>query len=286
MPLIKTCHAKVGNWYEDRRLEEDTLKEYLEKKERGELTTQKMDFLRQNILKPVSLSVSEDGSVHFGDTVMLLNMGPQKDPTALSINAELSSLSREPSLGIRAPCAVSAGPTPQANTRTAFIITSVDGSCDGTTLLYDQSFALRTIDGFARGLFLNSDTRSFQKCAKKSCLQEVSLETEKTFLSWWKVLHADPKERMEHEGLPVPANAKVLIVNCKTNQALAVLRDYVLRTMYGPEFELTAHTFLDSHKAEEDKNHWWMCTSALGREQARPKGGARPCANSKREALP
>lgn len=31
--------------------------------------------------------------------------------------------------------------------------------------------------------------------------------------------------------------------------------------MYGKEYELTAHTFLDSHKAEQDNNHWILCTA-------------------------
>lgn len=33
------------------------------------------------------------------------------------------------------------------------------------------------------------------------------------------------------------------------------------RTTYGKEYEVTAHTFLDSHKAEQDENHWIVCTS-------------------------
>lgn len=32
---------------------QDEVKEHLEKKERGELASQKMDFLKENILKPV-----------------------------------------------------------------------------------------------------------------------------------------------------------------------------------------------------------------------------------------
>lgn len=32
---------------------QDAKKEYLEKKERGELAAQKVDFLKQNILRPV-----------------------------------------------------------------------------------------------------------------------------------------------------------------------------------------------------------------------------------------
>ncbi|KAJ0069421.1 hypothetical protein NL108_006014 [Boleophthalmus pectinirostris] len=255
MALLRTRRAKVGNWYEDLRLEEDALKEYLEKKERGELAGQRTQLLKEHILRPVPLSVSRDGGVHFGDAVMLVNMGSAvRQCTAVSLNAEVSRLTREPTPGLLPPCEVSAGPALQPCTRTAFVITSVDGSFDGTSLHYEQSFALRTTSGFAGG------------CAKKSRLQEVSLETQGSFLSWWKVVHFDPQERLEHEGLPVPANAKVLIIHCKTNQALAVLGDHVLWTIYGREFELTAHTFLDSHKAEEENNHWWICTSDPGQE--------------------
>lgn len=35
----------------------------------------------------------------------------------------------------------------------------------------------------------------------------------------------------------------------------------VYRTPFGKEYELTAHTFLDSHKAEQDNNHWLFVTA-------------------------
>lgn len=267
MAFVRTRRTRLGNWYEDLRLEEDAMKEYLEKKERGELAAQKVDFLKENILRTVNLSVSKDGSLHFGDTLMLVNMGGHnRDRSAVSINADVTSLIKVPSPGIQSPCGVSAGRDIQPCTRTALIITSVDGSIEGSSLHYEQSFALKTMCGFARGLYLTSDIRSFQKCAKMSRLQEVNLETEGSFLSWWKIVHYDPQERLEFEGQTVPANTKVLVVHCKTNQALAVLGDQVLWTTYGKEYELTAHTFLDSHKAEEDKNHWLLCTADPAQE--------------------
>eukprot|EP00063_Salmo_salar_P051087 XP_014025922.1 PREDICTED: uncharacterized protein C15orf26 homolog isoform X2 [Salmo salar] len=134
-------NVRVGNWREDVTLEEDTLKDFLERKERGELMVQKTGFLKQNILKQ---------------------------------------------------------------------------------------------------LYLTSDHKTFQKCAKKSRLQEVIMEHQANFLSWWKVLHHDPQERLEHEGLPVPANSKVLISHCKTNQALAVVGQHILWTPYGKEYQVTA----------------------------------------------
>lgn len=34
-----------------------------------------------------------------------------------------------------------------------------------------------------------------------------------------------------------------------------------VRTPYGREYEVVAQTFLDSHKAERDVNHWLLVTS-------------------------
>ncbi|XP_075997955.1 cilia- and flagella-associated protein 161 [Genypterus blacodes] len=264
MAHVRTYRSKVrvGNWNEDEQLEQEALKDFLEKRQRGELTIQKVDFLKQNILRQVSLSVVQDGRLHIGDVVMLVNVGGEdRECSALCINAHLDSVSKLPGPGIAAPCGISAGRSVLPCTRTAFVITSVDGSPEGWTLLYEQSFALKTTSGFAGGLYLISDMQSFHKCAKMSRLQEVNLDDNGSFLSWWKIVHFDPQERLEYEGHPVPANAKVLIIHHKTNQALAVLGNQVLRTIYGNEYEVTAHTFLDSHKAEQDNNHWMLCTS-------------------------
>lgn len=43
----------------------------------------------------------------------------------------------------------------------------------------------------------------------------------------------------------------------KTNKALAVVCDFNNKS----RFEIVANTFLDSHKAEEDVNHWKIVTN-------------------------
>ena len=45
--------VRVGNWNEDLCLEEDLLKDFLDKKEKGELLIQKTTNLLQTILKEV-----------------------------------------------------------------------------------------------------------------------------------------------------------------------------------------------------------------------------------------
>ncbi|XP_053742581.1 cilia- and flagella-associated protein 161 [Synchiropus splendidus] len=251
--------VRLGNWYEDQRLKEDADKEHQERALQGQLSCQKEDFLVENLQRPVELSPSPDGMVHFGDVVMLVNAGGESGQrSALSINATVNPFRRIPYPAIESPCGVSGGKSLQPCARTAFVITSVGGESDTGVLHFDQAFALKTASGFAGGLYLKSHLRSFQKCAKVSRLQEVNLEDAATFESWWKIVYFDPQERLEFEGLPVPANERVLVVHCKTNQALAVVENHSLWTVFGRESEVVAHTFLDSHKAERDNNHWLL----------------------------
>ncbi|XP_057693020.1 cilia- and flagella-associated protein 161 [Corythoichthys intestinalis] len=263
MPDFKTYRTsvKIGNWNEEQHLEEHVRNKYLRKRENGELTAQRVDFLKNNILTPVKLSVTNDGALHFGDVVMLVNVSEVGECYALGINAYIDNMIKVPSPGIKGPCGVSAGRSIQPSARTAFTITSVDGTPEGATLHYEQSFALKTANGFTGGLYLTSDARTFRKNALRSRLQEVNLDANESFLSWWKMVHFDPQERLEHEGLPVPANVNVVLLHCKTHQALAVMEHLILGTTYGNEFEVTAHTFLDGHKAEKSNNHWILCTA-------------------------
>ncbi|KAL4660753.1 hypothetical protein GN956_G703 [Arapaima gigas] len=258
--------VRVGNWCEDVFMEEEILKDFLHKRDRGELTMQKTDFVKQNVLRKIDLSVTTDGWMHFGDVVMLVHprttqgdWQATRDPVAVCMSVDPGIVERGSS--VPAPCPVSGTQDLEPCVRTAFVVTSVDGTPVGEPLRYGQNFALRTTEGFAGQLYLASDHRTFLRSANRSRLQQVSLTDEESFLTWWQVVYLDPQERLENEGLPVPVNTEILIVHCKTNQCLAVLGNYSTWTIYGKEYEMTAHTFLDSHKAEREMNHWIFVTA-------------------------
>eukprot|EP00058_Branchiostoma_floridae_P011566 XP_002597054.1 hypothetical protein BRAFLDRAFT_96207 [Branchiostoma floridae] len=122
--------VRVGNWNEDLCLEEDTLKDFLDKRDSGELLVQKTHNLLQNTLKKVDLSVTTDGLLHFGDTVMIVNPGAerndvrdirQRDPTALCLN--ISEYKAHLASQVEAPCPVSASRIIKPCIRNAFVIT-------------------------------------------------------------------------------------------------------------------------------------------------------------------
>ncbi|GCB71170.1 cilia- and flagella-associated protein 161 [Scyliorhinus torazame] len=262
----------LHNWFEDLALDQDVIKDFIAKKERGELTIQKMGSYKEILLDKTELAKSRDGYVHFGDEVLLINPGtvdkyaanvhPIRRPMSLTMNVDQSRFLT--STKVDSPCELSASLELSPTIRNTFVITSIDGSCVGDPLRYGQSFALRTLEGVAGQLYLTSDIKLFLKFAKKSRLQLVNLLDELSFLSCWQVLYLDPQMRLEYDGYPVQANIKVLINHTRTNQALAALQKYSFWTAFGREHEITTNTFYDSHRAEEDLNHWVIVTGDPG----------------------
>ncbi|XP_013383002.1 cilia- and flagella-associated protein 161 [Lingula anatina] len=265
--------VRVGNWNEDIQLEEDTLKDFLEKRAKGELLIQKTHRLYENILKKVDLSISRDGFVHFGDVVMIMNKGAEDktkyssgvDPRGDSaICANMSESKMYEANKIEGPCGVSGSRMLEPCVRNAFVITSIDGTPNETPLMYNQPFHLKTTPDKGGDLLLFSDRATFQNSAKRSRHQEVCLVPEASYLTQWMVLPFNPQLRMEYELAPVPANEKVVIVHCKTNNALCVESDFLLKTPFGREYEITSFTSLDSHKAEKDINHMHIVMGVPG----------------------
>ncbi|KAJ7384584.1 hypothetical protein OS493_021215 [Desmophyllum pertusum] len=128
----------IGNWNEDICLDEDKLKDFLEKKENGQLLIQKASNLLQNILKPVNSSVSHDGYLHFGDVLCIYNPSTE---TTLSANMAESKMHDEKRLV--GPCDVSASKMIDPCIRNAFVIRS---STNGEGVLrFDEPFTLSTL---------------------------------------------------------------------------------------------------------------------------------------------
>ncbi|NXR03636.1 CF161 protein, partial [Sagittarius serpentarius] len=213
---------------------QDRLRDFMQKRERGELLIQKVNKLQDNLLKKIQLSVSKDGFVHFGDTVMLLN--PDNKPSvenypgvcgSLTLAVNLDEISMYSAASLQAPCGVSAVKSVDPMGRNTFCILSADGRAVGEPIRFGQNFGLGTTGGFSdQMLYLASDHKSFIRFAKKSYLQQVFLTNELSYLTCWQATFLDPQLRLEYEGFPVPANSKMIITHCHTNRSLAVPRKF------------------------------------------------------------
>ncbi|XP_064245381.1 cilia- and flagella-associated protein 161 [Passer domesticus] len=281
--------VRIGNWLEDEIAQQDLLRDFIRKREKGQLLVQRLARLQESIFKKVELSVSSDGFVHFGDTVLLMNpdckssdlggTSQERDPemrgdVTLAVDMEEVSLYSDEPLQISR--GLSAVKRVDPIGRNAFCIVSVDGSAVGEPLRYGQNFLLGTKGGVSDKLFyLASDHKTFRDFAKKSRLQKVFLTAELSYLTFWQAKSLDPQLRLEHEGFPVPAETKIIITHCYTNRNLAVPRTFCVWSCFGREFEVICHNYLDSRKVEEDKNYWEIITGNPGPEDGtmpeRPK---------------
>ncbi|XP_021510429.1 cilia- and flagella-associated protein 161 isoform X2 [Meriones unguiculatus] len=262
--------VRMGNWNEDVCLEEERMKEFLKKRERGELLIQRNRKLKKHLVRPMELSVSKDGYIHFGNKVMLLNPDSAQEEEAAVFQKGHLSLCMSPDEvksqlhdELEIPCGVSAVQSMVPTGRNTFIILSENrrDEEEGEVLRYGQNFRLGIVAGLEnKMLYLTSEHRTLLKSAKKSWLQEVTLTDEVSHMNCWHVVFFDPQLRMEYEGFPVMANEKVVIYHCHTNRALVVHRHLFLRTYFGKEVEVAAHTYLDSHRVEKPKNHWMLVT--------------------------
>ncbi|NXV82536.1 CF161 protein, partial [Atlantisia rogersi] len=192
--------------------EQDRLRDFMGRRERGELLIQKINKLQEKLLKKMQLSVSKDGFVHFGDTVMLLNPDSKSSvkncPGAcvrLTLAINLDEISIYSFKSLEAPCGVSAVESVDPVARNTFCILSVDGAPASEPIRFGQKFSLGTTGGASdRMLYLASDHKSFIRFAKKSHLQQVFLTDELSYLTCWQAAFLDPQLRLEHEGFPVP----------------------------------------------------------------------------------
>ncbi|XP_006075443.3 cilia- and flagella-associated protein 161 isoform X4 [Bubalus bubalis] len=208
--------VRIGNWNEDVYLEEEIMKDFLAKRDKGQLLIQRNRRLKENLLRPMQLSVSEDGYIHYGDKVMLVSPDHPETEADLFLRGDLSlcmtpdEIKAHLSNELEVPCGLSAAQTKIPVGRNTFTILCAAGEVIGQVLRYGQNFRLGITGGF--------------------------------------------DDRM--------ANTKILITHCHTNRGLAAHRHLFLRTYFGKEAEVAAHTYLDSHRVEKPKNHWMLVTGA------------------------
>ncbi|KAL2790962.1 cilia- and flagella-associated protein 161 isoform 2, partial [Daubentonia madagascariensis] len=159
----------------------------------------------------MQLSISEDGYIHYGDTVMLVNPHYHETEADVFLGGDLTlcmtpdEIQAHLSDELEVPCGLSAVQTKIPVGRNTFIILSTDRDATDQVLRYGQDFCLGITGGFEnKMLYLSSDHRNLLKSSKRSWLQEVYLTDEVSYRNCWQAAFPDPQLRLEHEGFPIP----------------------------------------------------------------------------------
>lgn len=251
-----TSSVRVGNWCEDLVLEEDLVKDFLDKKENNQLLIQKSTDLLHKLLEPVELSKSSDGYIRIGDAVCLLHA-----PTRSVISGHMSAYRSQEATQLVSPCKVNSSERLQPCQRNIFVIGSYDSSAKvGDPVHFEDLITFTTLSGTGGQLTLESDRATLMDHSKYTREQELMLEDEVTYKSAWKILCFSQEDRLESAGWRVPTNQLVFINHSKTNNNLAVHSRWKPRTPFGREFEATACSKFNLHKVEMEHNHFMVVT--------------------------
>lgn len=237
--------VRIGNWSEDVDLEQLRLKNYLSLRQTGDLAVHRTQQKFAKSLTKVGHTYSHDGRLHFGDKVMLLNK--QTNGTLVCDMGDVIA-------GTSDAFAVTSSPdTQSAVARAMFTIVRVDPNdgFPGNDLHYGQSVRFQVHSFLSpRPLYLHSCAVSHQHYARFSRYQEVSVWPVAEANTIWVAEHVDPKARFEHNGVPIPANAPLILKHSLTGQWLASDRT-PYRNDFGNEFEVSCHSFLVAKKTQQ-----------------------------------
>jgi len=236
--------TRIGNWSEDLELEEIKLKDYLKKKETGNLMVTAKQQQLESSLQPDELSSSTDGLVHFGMRIMMYN---HQSKGVLSANPfdvvqktyDAYMLTTSP---VGSPCI-----------RNVFSIVRADEN-DGfedDVLHYGQNFRveLSPFSKIEHPSYMHSEMVTGLAAAKFSRHQEVTALTAPNGETLWQVLYPDSSQRFEMDGEPVPAGSPLVVRHIQTGSFLAS-DEIPYHNLFGVEFEVHCFHYYSLGKSQ------------------------------------
>jgi hypothetical protein len=271
-------NVRIGNWNEDKELEQLKMKEYQYRKSTGQLLVHQVQSHLNQSLTEVPLTHSKDGNIHIGDSVMLYSVMTEG---VLSVDTSTKIVAADEGYAVTSSTLTQA---PVA--RNVFkILPYGENVKDGDVLKLGQPFRLETNEKINVKGLLQSQPVSSMSFSKVTRNQEVTVTPVQTsYDTVWVAQYKDTNHRFEMEGQPVPANAEVVLVHAATKSALASQKADV-HNDFGKEYEVCAHSnislfkkqglYQEKHgltttdipvRAETTVNHWAFLTASVAPE--------------------
>ncbi|CAF0778427.1 unnamed protein product [Adineta steineri] len=253
-------HVLIGNWLEDRVMEEEVLNNFLDKRYSGQLASQKMtEVERMSQSFPLSVS-GGDGSLRFGHQTMLANAWTH----SAQYTGEKSQLNCCLALGIPHSSGKDDGATEvtatgttlvRSTARSAFIIQRPNLAVDSQTVKYGDEVMISDTNGQLFLSCVRSSTRSARTC-------DVIFTNNRNRDSIWVIMHPSSHLRLEFEGTEVKIDDKVVLAHASSNKCLSVNEEHSNRSPYGREYELLCELSTGSNSSYKSPILWKFQTQS------------------------
>eukprot|EP00002_Diphylleia_rotans_P040572 TRINITY_DN9654_c0_g1_i1.p1 TRINITY_DN9654_c0_g1~~TRINITY_DN9654_c0_g1_i1.p1 ORF type:complete len:205 (+),score=48.64 TRINITY_DN9654_c0_g1_i1:57-671(+) len=186
-----------GNWFEELEYKREEIRNYLEKKERGQLETVKKS-LHKSLLNPTKLEPNHsDNYVRYDETVLILN---QASEGCLATNildpcpAPLKDMYNVTTTSLHMfPCV-----------RNCWRLKRRGAGSNSDVLRYEDEFMIVTTEKLVEyPFYLTSLKGDITSVSKVSRNQLVAIEHNSTSNTIWRIQHPDPSKRLNAYQQPV-----------------------------------------------------------------------------------
>lgn len=234
MQKTYSYNTRIGNWYEDMVLQDEKMREFLEKKEKGTLTIQR---IRQNVATISMPTPSPDGLLHYNYPVRIVNFGLDS-----YLSCDPGDLENDTEQWYSATGSRSAEVTP----RNVWVLIKVDEvtgqpiETDDVVCYGDQFFICTTESLASDRYYIGSHVPDWTHFSRESRKQVVYSTQNKSYFNAWKVESIGRDTMMEMEGEVIKYGECVCLLHCSTCAPLGLTEKIVFND-YGNEYETVAH---------------------------------------------
>ncbi|XP_050538196.1 cilia- and flagella-associated protein 161-like isoform X1 [Daktulosphaira vitifoliae] len=256
-----SVNVREGNWVEETFLQGEIVRSFLEKKDKGELLIQKTRKMYASLLKPMTLSSSNE-YIKYGEFTQLICpniLKVCKSGVSLSCSVGGTALD-EQELGLR--FLLTGSPFIEPCVRNCFKILGFESGCDdGKPVKFGDTFAITPCVS-SKPLYVCVEMPRLSVEQGLSNHPVLKLTDTLDVYCRWRVNYWKKNLQMEAEGLPIPNGTCVLLNHSSTNQNVAVETKFLLDTFFGKEYEVTAHSYKGIRGCDKPENLWQFITSS------------------------
>lgn len=233
-----TCVTRVGNWYEEMVLEDEKMREFLEKKEMGTLTIQR---IRQNLSNVNMPPNPQNPYLHYDQMVRIINR---------ELHCYLACDPGDAENDEEHMYSVSGSRQDEPTARNAFVLKKYEQNDsllplptedeEDNIVHYGDEFYLQTTDAIGSDPYYiasyHLDWAHFSRVSRK---QLVYSTQEKSFRAIWRIQSIGRDDSADMDGEPVKLGDSIFIKHQSTGSPLAC-RDTTILNDYGSEHEVVA----------------------------------------------
>ncbi|XP_072377479.1 cilia- and flagella-associated protein 161-like [Diabrotica undecimpunctata] len=258
--IIYSLPVHIGMWDEEMALRDEKMRITAYKRDNCQLLIQKTKKMFRNVLKATVLAI-ESPFVLYGQNYQLRACDVvTKDSSGLYLSGVINERDIDYVQHFKHGCGLSASQQKQPCIRNTFKIMGTKSNKEGQQVVYGQDVFIQICESSGPPLYLQCENFTVDTFGRHL---SVRLSECPDIYCRFKFYHWNPQQRNKTVGTTFKPDTRVIIQHTASGRNLSVEPNQMMPTFYGPEIQVSCHTYRDSHKMETAENFWRIVTRPI-----------------------